>query len=78
MDPQIARQPGHGPVLTETHAFVPMLNGVLEGYVLATRDRQTPWIYQSTGRIFNQPVIRRRPLVGRPIRAIFMSRTRIR
>jgi outer membrane protein assembly factor BamB len=49
--------PGAGPVLTETHAFVPMINGVLEGYVLATRDRQTPWIYQSNGRIFNQPVI---------------------
>jgi PQQ-like domain len=49
--------PGAGPVLTETHAFVPMLSGVLEGYALASRDRQAPWIYQSNGRIFNQPVI---------------------
>jgi outer membrane protein assembly factor BamB len=70
--------PGAGPVLTETHAFVPMINGVLEGYVLATRDQQTPWIYQSLGRIFNQPVISaqaRKRSVGRPTRATFMSQT---
>lgn len=48
---------GAGPVLTKTHVFVPMVSGMLEGYVLSDKGAQTPWIYQSFGRIFNQPVI---------------------
>jgi outer membrane protein assembly factor BamB len=49
--------PGAGPVVTKTHVIVPIVTGMLEGYEIANRGPQTPWIYQSFGRIFTQPVI---------------------
>jgi outer membrane protein assembly factor BamB len=53
---RVARAPGAGPAVTATHAFVPMLSGLVEGYDLAAGDKQTPWNFQSTGRVLNPPL----------------------
>jgi len=48
--------PGAGAALSDTHAFVPMVNGVIEGYELDNPIAR-PWFYQSYGRILIQPMI---------------------
>jgi outer membrane protein assembly factor BamB len=48
--------PGAGPGVSQTHAFVPLVNGKLEGYDLEKGERQTPWNYQSSGRVLSPPM----------------------
>lgn len=54
---KLRSSPGAGPVLTDSHVFVPLVDGMLEGYALGKKDRQMPWIYQSVGRVFAQPFV---------------------
>jgi outer membrane protein assembly factor BamB len=53
---QVRGAPGAGPGVTATHAFVPMASGIVEGYDLAAGTKQTPWNYQSTGRVLVPPM----------------------
>jgi outer membrane protein assembly factor BamB len=53
---QVTQAPGAGPAVTETHVFVPMVSGLVEGYDLEVGVRQTPWNYQSTGRVLTPPM----------------------
>jgi outer membrane protein assembly factor BamB len=53
---QVRGAPGAGPGVTATHAFVPMTSGIVEGYDLAAGLKQTPWNYQSTGRVLVPPM----------------------
>jgi outer membrane protein assembly factor BamB len=53
---QVRGAPGAGPGVTATHAFVPMATGIIEGYELAAGTKQTPWNYQSTGRVLVPPM----------------------
>jgi outer membrane protein assembly factor BamB len=46
---------GAAPALSRTFCFVPMLNGRLEGYSLASSTAQ-PWFYQSQGRATTAPL----------------------
>ena len=48
--------PGAGPALTDTHVFVPMVNGLVEAYALDA-PKQRPWIYKSAGRVLIQPMV---------------------
>jgi outer membrane protein assembly factor BamB len=48
--------PGAGPGVTPTHAFVPLVSGKIEGYDLEQGIRQTPWNYQSSGRVLTPPM----------------------
>jgi outer membrane protein assembly factor BamB len=48
--------PGAGPGASQTHAFVPMVNGQVEGYDLEKGANQTPWIYKSAGRVLVPPM----------------------
>jgi outer membrane protein assembly factor BamB len=48
--------PGAGPALSATHAFVPMLNGTIEGYVLDD-SAAPPWVFNSFGHTFVQPIV---------------------
>lgn len=43
--------PGAGPAMSDTHAFVPMVSGAVEGYRFEGGPHQTPWTYRSSGRI---------------------------
>jgi outer membrane protein assembly factor BamB len=49
--------PGAGPVFTDTSVFVPLVDGMVEGYTLEKTDLHLPWSYKSHGRIFHQPVV---------------------
>jgi outer membrane protein assembly factor BamB len=49
--------PGTGTAVSETHAFVPMVDGRIEGYALAAGAKQTPWTYKSAGRMLTPPMI---------------------
>ncbi len=53
---QVSGAPGAGPGVTATHAFVPMVSGLIEGYDLEAGVHQTPWNYQSTGRVLMPPL----------------------
>jgi len=53
---RVSRAPGAGPGITETHAFVPMVSGLVEAYDLEAGVHQTPWNYQSTGRVLSPPM----------------------
>ncbi|MEX1224016.1 MAG: PQQ-binding-like beta-propeller repeat protein [Pirellulales bacterium] len=53
---QMKGAPGAGPALTGDHVFVPMINGLVEGYELDDH-RRPPWIYNSSGRAIVQPVV---------------------
>lgn len=53
---RVSRAPGAGPGVSETHVFVPMLSGLIEGYDLAAGAKQTPWNYQATGRVLTPPM----------------------
>ena len=48
--------PGAGPGVSATHAFVPMINGLIEGFDLSKGAKQTPWIYKSAGRVLVSPL----------------------
>jgi hypothetical protein len=48
--------PGAGPGVSRTHAFVPLTTGKVEGYDLEKGDKQTPWNYQSSGRVLTPPM----------------------
>ncbi|MGD9720063.1 MAG: PQQ-binding-like beta-propeller repeat protein [Pirellulales bacterium] len=48
--------PGAGPAASETHAFVPMVDGQIEGYKFEGGDKGRPWIYKSAGRVLVPPV----------------------
>lgn len=45
-----------GPSLSESHVFVPLFSGRLEGYPL-DNPRITPWYYTATGRIYQTAVV---------------------
>jgi outer membrane protein assembly factor BamB len=53
---QVSGAPGAGPGVTATHAFVPLVSGKVEGYDLEKGRKQTPWNYQSSGRVLNPPM----------------------
>ncbi len=53
---QVRGAPGAGPGVTATHAFVPMTTGLIEGFDLEAGVKQTPWNYQSTGRVLVPPM----------------------
>ncbi len=50
--------PGAGPGVSETHAFVPMVSGVVEGYTLDPEKaaKAAPWVYKSAGRVLIPPM----------------------
>ncbi len=53
---QLGGVPGSGPGVTSTHAFVPMVSGLIEGYNLEKPAKQQPWIYKSAGRVLIPPM----------------------
>ena len=53
---QLGGAPGAGPGVSDTHAFVPMINGLVEGYDLSKGAKQTPWVYKSAGRVLVPPM----------------------
>ncbi|MEX2317104.1 MAG: PQQ-binding-like beta-propeller repeat protein [Pirellulales bacterium] len=53
---QVIGAPGAGPGVSRTHAFVPMISGLIEAYDLAKGAKQTPWNYQSSGRVLTPPM----------------------
>jgi len=53
---RVTGAPGAGPGVSGTHCFIPMTSGRIEGYDLALGTAQTPWNYQSTGRVLTPPV----------------------
>ncbi len=48
--------PGSGPGVSQTHAFVPMVSGLIEGYNLEKGAGQQPWVYKSFGRVLIPPM----------------------
>jgi outer membrane protein assembly factor BamB len=46
--------PSSGPALSATRVFVALINGRVEAYPLKDT-KQTPWFYQSAGRVYHQP-----------------------
>lgn len=56
-DRPLGDAPGAGPALTADRAFVPMMSGRIEAYLLEPeRKSQPPWAYYSHGRAVIQPV----------------------
>ncbi len=53
---QLRGAPGAGPGVSATHAFVPMINGLVEGFDLSKGAKQTPWVYKSAGRVLVPPM----------------------
>jgi outer membrane protein assembly factor BamB len=53
---QLRGAPGAGPGVSATHAFVPMINGLVEGFELSKGAKQTTWIYKSAGRVLVPPM----------------------
>ncbi len=53
--------PGAAPALSPSYVFVPMINGVMEGYPVdfAEQDIRRPWKYTSAGGIFVAPTATR-------------------
>ncbi len=54
---QVTGTPGAGPGVSETLIFVPMINGLIEGYELELGAKQKPWIYKSAGRVLVSPMV---------------------
>jgi outer membrane protein assembly factor BamB len=48
--------PTAGPALTKDYVYVPMANGRVEGYKLASH-REPAWAYKSPGQVFVQPTV---------------------
>jgi outer membrane protein assembly factor BamB len=53
---QLVGVPGAGPELSETYAFVPMINGQIEGYAVDGSTKFSPWVYKSAGHVLNSPM----------------------
>ena len=53
---------GAGPAVSLTRVFVPMINGMIEGYEI-DKPKQHPWFYKSDGRILVQPMITPRSVI---------------
>ncbi len=54
---QVTGVPGAGPALTATHVFVPMITGLIEGYEFEKGAKQSPWKYNSAGRVLVPPLV---------------------
>jgi outer membrane protein assembly factor BamB len=48
--------PGAGPAVSQTHAFVPMIDGRVEGYAIDGATKYSPWTYKSAGRMLTPPM----------------------
>lgn len=55
-DRQLTAVPGAGAALSDTRVFVPMVNGMIEGYLIDD-PKASPWFYQAFGRILVQPLV---------------------
>jgi outer membrane protein assembly factor BamB len=53
---QLRGVPGAGPGLSETYAFVPMIDGSIEGYALDGSTKFSPWTYKSAGDVMISPM----------------------
>ncbi len=53
---QLVGVPGAGPALSKTYAFVPMIDGRIEGYALDGSTRFSPWVYKSSGDVLSSPM----------------------
>ena len=53
----VGGSPGAGPALSDTHVFVPMISGLIEGHKIriGELEEHTPWSYRSEGRILIPP-----------------------
>ena len=49
--------PGAGAALSETHVFVPMHDGMIQGWALDNEKNKIPWIYKSAGHTLIQPIV---------------------
>ena len=49
--------PGAGAALNDTHVFVPMHDGMIQGWALDNEKNKIPWIYKSAGHTLIQPII---------------------
>jgi outer membrane protein assembly factor BamB len=56
-DVKIDGAPGSGPALNEDYVFVPMVNGLMEGFEIDNPKSSTPWVYRSLGRVLVQPLL---------------------
>ncbi len=48
--------PGAGPAVSDTHVFIPMVDGRIEGYALDGGTKYSPWVYKSAGRVLTSPM----------------------
>jgi outer membrane protein assembly factor BamB len=48
--------PGAGPAVSDTHVFVPMVDGKIEGYAVVGGEKGSPWVYKSAGRVLVPPM----------------------
>ena len=53
---QLSGAPGAGTAVSETHVFVPMIDGRIEAYALDGSTKFGPWLYKSAGRVLTPPV----------------------
>jgi outer membrane protein assembly factor BamB len=53
---QLRGVPAAGPGMSETYAFVPMIDGNVEGYALDGSTKFSPWRYKSSGDVMISPM----------------------
>ena len=53
---QLRGVPAAGPAMSETYAFVPMIDGNVEGYALDGSTKFSPWRYKSAGDVMTSPM----------------------
>jgi len=53
---ELGDAPGAGPAVSATHAFVPLVNGTIEGYQLDGVSKIGPWKYKGAGRVLVSPM----------------------
>lgn len=53
---QLRGVPAAGPGMSDTYAFVPMINGAIEGYALDGSTKFSPWTYKSAGDVMISPM----------------------
>lgn len=53
---QCAGSPGAGAALSEAYAFLPMVNGTMQGFDLKNA-KEVPWVYRSSGHTWVQPLV---------------------
>jgi outer membrane protein assembly factor BamB len=51
---ELGSAPATGPALTDRYAYVALMNGQIEAYLISSPETQ-PWYYQSKGRTFYRP-----------------------